>query len=379
MSKKALELTTEYFKYSILFPFLPKWNLKSLFVCAALHQGLLLSGNALMYPDVEEALLNKGIDPKVAKTIGDEKAWRFPRVLPTFQETSLKEKAYNIATSFSLIAKLLQLKLEFLNYQSGPVAMPNSVGCQIRMTDNMTEVIIGDLAKKLAVREDVLDTSLISDDAMYVFFLAHEQAHCVPDMAHLVLRKAGSTNRLEKESDMVALKTVQTLMDEPNISEFMKLLRAASPLFVFKGRGSDAHDISLYIDALIKKTPLPSYEDITASRAELAKLAEQERVQMGYFPKRSAAPPIFETQNEQKLRDKKRVKNEDQAVWRIKIITNVLQKYGDTMSPLAKIRAELFLEAYQTFAPSLIKAVQREMQFEQSGDNAFTGIEAGMR
>ncbi len=221
------------------------------------------------------------------------------------------------------------------------------------------------------VRPESMRPLDLSDDAVLLYILIHEFAHCGPEkipenifsgiysnylpysvqnlFRPLAAWINNSINSEERQADLTAIQVISEKLDVKEIEKFVLYSRATdtNPLF-FKDYDT-RHDLALYIDSYLNGTAPPSIEDVQNSRNEIVdrvnavlksfKFPEAKINWVEYYI------PKFED---------RMLQDDENSIFILRVINKVRQNDQGTLSPLARRRLELFIEGMTYFAPNVV-------------------------
>jgi hypothetical protein len=336
--------------------------LKKLAVIFAVQQALHFGGGRLMYPTVQQELVRSGFSESAAEKLA-------PRFIPTIVTPTLKDStfsyAFNVLTRSPTIGGIgvstSMVFFENSDWGNTVVLGGCSISLPLRENYNQTDI----LTNHLGVDENDIHTSM-PDELMRTYTLIHESNHCslmeflnrfrivvdfLPSRVrnHIPLDSyAVSQNNIEAASD---LKAINAIANELKIDEIKKSIlyrRAASPDFLI---GQDfIHDISLKIDAELHRTIVPSGQDIINSRHELSRL-------------------VIKRAEELQSINNRKYTSKNIILLLIEATEDVLQSSGESLSPFARRRGQLFLLGVSSVIPDLVQETLGQIYIDFEKDN----------
>lgn len=262
-----------------------------------------------LLPNGEEYLEDKGLDPAMASELSDvtirvmQKDRRADRIHNLFNYPGIFIFKRNVETNIVPGAGGANSlwRVVFGSYGTCPVMLPS----KNTTADSFARIMTG-------LKEDTRETAGMSHQAWFNYVTFHEFAHCHTE-------NKGARVIKEGDADWRAYLMLEQITDEPALFETILYQRALAL--------SEDHDTALYLDAMKNGMPPPSADEISGVWKEI--LHEMEKHHENGFRGLS----LFDTT----------------------VFLNAMAsgELGD-LSPLARRRAELFVEAIRFFAPGVL-------------------------
>lgn len=283
-------------------------------VPVVLVQQLIHISTGYLFPTAQEYLEKQGLDPAIASELADKEI----RV----RERNLAGQLHSLNSFPTIAGVIFNGMLLSQKYQAwaNPSLYMGQCHVMAPPQSSAREVI----ATFTNIPESKIENTGISEKEIKHFVLFHEFRHCASGNH---LSEAGSIKEsdefAEADSDSFGVWMSAKVNQNPEVIKVAIYMRAMN---TFRD-----HDTALYIDAKRNGQPLPSTQQMIEAHEDAFGLAH------AYL--RNKIPGILEDQ----LRD---------YVVLTDAFRHVLKDHAAIMSPLAKRRAELFVEASLYFAPS---------------------------
>jgi len=284
-----------------------------------LHQ-LLQSGTALLFPTAEEYLQSQGLDPGYAQQLSDKEIRvRSRNVWGTLHALNDLPTILGIA----YIAMVQSTPEQAYAISEGTLPLHEVSGyfnvlnqCRVLLEDKEKTTARSFISLLSGIPEDEIENVPVSDKEMSNTVAFHEFAHCSS-------KNDEEPGLGEMDADARGVWLAAEALNNPEIIRVFLYTRAMSTR-------TNSHDTALYLDAKMRREILPTaYELITDEPTNdafaLARLYE--RNHMGDFTR-----PAY--------------------IRKAEALKAVLKQHADLLSPMAKRRAELYIEAVEYFVPT---------------------------
>ena len=341
---------------------LPNTKKKLAFALVA-QQILYATTSAMVFPTAEEYLLSKGYAPELVERLGDYGKFR---IRSPIEEASLVEKL-QLLTSAPFLPGMLAVSYRYAtDDMAGGAAWPAAFTqhCQIVFSDKMVtqERSVFNAYRYFDVKLPEGEPRKLDYKLQATETLAHEGEHCsLPLWRHvfnrIVLGGIQSEMLEEARADIASIDIFKGHESADDVAKFLKAYRivdrSSDYYFIdnFTAEHQQSHDTALFIDAHLRGEPAPDVEDVMRSNYELydAVMSDDD----GY------------------VHDLHELTKEGATFYITRRIHNILgdKNVDKILSPLAKRRAELFLEAIEHFAPQYYKrAVCSSLTAQEQAD-----------
>ncbi len=345
--KTAVGLAWKYY----LWPFSLKRFATALAIQQSIHFGL----GSLIYPDIEDFLIDGGYEPAIAQEISLDTPHI---VLPLPQDRSFADHIFSVSESFTL--PLIAFNIYQNMFLSKGHTSNGLRGCHFSIKPFENYDAKDNLSSYVGARREYIADIPDINRLAFNRTVLHEQQHCnplLPNLGEFVYQIFATTDEEFEEfqvndelrSDLEGLRYLPLLaenIDQENIERYTLYFRAISRLHLLYDKFDYEHDVVLQLYAEINEVSPPTREEIIASRKELSDLIREARQESGL-------------QNRSNFEWGRLIPSYDRPEYEG---TRVISRYvslveavisENDLSFWAQKRAELYLEAAQYFVPSI--------------------------
>jgi hypothetical protein len=354
-------------------------NLKEIATSIAIQQTLHIGLGLMMYPSTEEMLIRLGLNEQTANQIAP---WNPSFVVPAGQDKNYLDLAYS-STSFPTIVGAV-IGVYAGSQSTNGYAVP-LFSCTITLPNEDRYDLKNKISSEMLVPSDKVVINNLTAQEELLTVLLHEIGHCntgtvaigatmpyaISGMEALGITPApfkefSMHHQLRKElsADEYSLDIVTAHIDHiAHEMSLLRLYRRATPFhFLIDSNSHHDYDLALSVDAHIRNIPKPSTQEIVASREEISSFVRSrylERVPNAKLENnmldniRDYFTNLIDISSEDFV-----PQNNKAAIFYILTVDQFLQQ--PDITPLAKRRAELYLESMTYFAPEVVQSARAE-------------------
>ena len=315
----------------------------------ALHFGI----GSLIYPNIEDFLIDGGFDEETASELS---TWIPNIITPLPQDRSIGDHLFSL-TEMPTLPLILFNAYSNMFYSLGHATTLGA--CSISAESFNAFSASEKLDAYVGVGGELISDIPNLNQLVFNHITLHEQGHCSPkllqlhDLIYILLaseeRYRAYEMREELNSDLESLQSLEMAsanINQGDVESFILYYRAISRTHLIFSDRDFEHDIALQLYAAINRIELPTTDEILQSREEISILVRKSRASRGLQTRSDSEWRDYIPNYESWTPEGTRVVD-----FYVDIIQEILEE--NDLGFWAQKRAELYLEAVQYFVPSV--------------------------